>query len=98
MIGLFFGELWWLRKNSRAPIISGLSIFRRIVLVAVAAAIAFVGNCVRAFFLVWVAATQNVTAANRWHDFAGYSIVTAVFIGSLFVARLLSRNGSRLSV
>src|SRR2546428_7544230 len=86
MIGLLFGEL------------KRLSIFRRIVLVAVAGAIAFVGNCIRAFFLVWVAASQNVTAANRWHDFAGYAIVAAVFIGSLFVARLLSRNGSRLSV
>src|SRR5437773_7330461 len=56
MIGLLFGEL------------KRLSILRRVVLVAVAAAIAFIGNCIRAFFLVWVAATQNLTAVGRWHD------------------------------
>jgi exosortase len=80
MIGLLFGEL------------KRLSIFRRIVLVAVAAAIAFAGNCIRAFFLVWVAATQNVAAVKRWHDFAGYGIVAAVFIGTLIAAALLGRT------
>jgi exosortase len=80
MIGLLFGEL------------KRLSILRRIVLVAVAAAIAFVGNCIRAFFLVWVAATQNVAAVNRWHDLAGYAIVATVFIGTLVAATLLGRT------
>jgi len=77
MIGLLFGEL------------KRLSISRRIALLCAAAAIAFVGNYARAFFLVWIAATQNVSAIDRWHDFAGYSIVAAVFIGSLGVAALL---------
>src|SRR5438874_2100192 len=77
MIGLLFGEL------------KRLSIPRRIALVIAAAAIAFTGNCIRAFFLVWVAATKNVTAANSWHDFAGYGIVALVFIGSLIFAGLL---------
>jgi exosortase len=86
MIGLLFGEL------------KGLSIFRRVVLVIAAAAIAFIGNCIRAFFLVWVAATKNITAANRWHDFAGYGIVALVFVGSLALATLLGRRRSRLSV
>jgi exosortase len=80
MIGLLFGEL------------KRLSIWRRIVLVAVAAAIAFVGNCIRAFFLVWIAATQNLTAISRWHDLAGYAIVAAVFIGTLVAAALLGRT------
>ena len=80
MIGLLFGEL------------KRLSIFRRVVLVIAAAAIAFVGNCIRAFFLVWVAATKNVAAANQWHDFAGYGIVALVFIGSLALAALLGRR------
>src|SRR5207237_6798759 len=80
MIGLLFGEL------------KRLSILRRIVLVIAAAAIAFVGNCIRAFFLVWVAATKNVAAANQWHDFAGYGIVGLVFIGSLALATLLGRR------
>jgi len=58
MIGLLFGEL------------KRLSIFRRVVLVVAAAAIAFVGNCIRAFFLVWVAATKDRRACFFGnHDF-----------------------------
>src|SRR6202040_4046450 len=70
MIGLLFGEL------------KRLSIFRRVILVFAAAA-AFVDNCARAFFLVWIAATRNMATANSWHDFAGYAIVGLVFVGSL---------------
>ena len=80
MIGLLFGEL------------KRLSIFRRVMLVFAAAAIAFFGNCARAFFLVWIAATRNIATANSWHDFAGYGIVAAVFIGSLLAATLLGRR------
>jgi exosortase len=80
MIGLLFGE------------VKRLSISRRIALLFAAAAIAFVGNYARAFFLVWIAATQNVSAIDRWHDFAGYSIVAAVFVGSLGLAALLGRG------
>jgi exosortase len=80
MIGLLFGEL------------KRLSILRRVVLVIAAAAIAFLGNCIRAFFLVWVAATKDITAANRWHDFAGYGIVFLVFVGSLILAAILGRG------
>ena len=86
MIGLLFGEL------------KRLSIFRRIVLVAVAGAIAFVGNCIRAFFLVWVAASQNLAAVSRWHDLAGYGIVAAVFIGTLVAAALLGRTKKEVSL
>src|SRR6266404_6284998 len=71
MIGLLFGEL------------KRLSIFRRVMLVFAAAAIAFFGNCARAFFLVWIAATRNMTTANSWHDFAGYAIVVLVFLGTM---------------
>src|SRR5213078_1063562 len=80
MIGLLFGEL------------KRLSIFRRVMLVFAAAAIAFFGNCARAFFLVWIAATRNIATANSWHDFAGYGIVVLVFIGSLLAATLLGRR------
>ena len=80
MIGLLFGEL------------KRLSVSKRIVLVFGALAIAVIANFVRAFFLVWVAATQSVSAIERWHDFAGYTIVAAVFIGSLLLAAILNRN------
>jgi exosortase len=83
MIGLLFGE------------VKRLSISRRIALLLAAAAIAFVGNYARAFFLVWIAATQHVSAVDRWHDFAGYSIVAAVFVGSLALAYLLSKPEPR---
>jgi exosortase len=80
MIGLLFGEL------------KRLSILRRAALVCAAIGIAFLGNCIRAFALVWIAATQSLNAANRWHDFAGYGIVAAVFVGTLFLTLLFSRG------
>jgi exosortase len=83
MIGLLLGEL------------KRLWISRRIALLFAAAAIAFVGNYTRAFFLVWIAATQNVSVIERWHDFAGYSIVVAVFVGSLGLAYLLGKSELR---
>ena len=86
MIGLLFGEL------------KRLSIAKRIVLVFGALAIAVIANFVRAFFLVWVAATQSVSAVERWHDFAGYTIVAVVFCGSLALAAILNRNKRRSEV
>ncbi|MEY2518680.1 MAG: hypothetical protein QOF24_439 [Verrucomicrobiota bacterium] len=86
MIGLLFGEL------------KRLSVTRRILLVLGALAIAIIANFARAFFLVWIAATQSIPAVDRWHDFAGYSIVVVVFCGSLLLTAILNRNrkvGSR---
>jgi exosortase len=80
MIGLLFGEL------------KRLSISRRVALVAGAIVIAFIANCGRALFLVWIAATKNIAAVGHWHDLAGYSIVVAVFAGSLLLAILLGRG------
>src|SRR4029077_8320831 len=84
MIGLLFGEM------------KRLSIWRRGALVIGAVAIAIVANFCRAFFLVWIAATKSISATERWHDLAGYSIVAAVFIGSLALASLLGRTKSEL--
>jgi exosortase len=86
MIGLLFGEL------------KRLSVAKRVALVLGALAIAIVANFGRAFFLVWVAATKNISAVDSWHDLAGYTIVALVFCGSLALAVLLKRNekvGSR---
>jgi hypothetical protein len=55
-----------------------------------------VANFGRAFFLVWVAATRNISAVSEWHDFAGYTIVAVVFCGSLGMAALLGRRGSKV--
>jgi exosortase len=80
MIGLLFGEL------------KRLSIWRRFVLVAGAVAIALAANLCRAIFLVWVAATRNISEVNRWHNLVGYAIVGLVFVGTVIFAMLLSRK------
>ena len=77
MIGLLFGELKRLR------------LFPRIMLVVAAVGLAFVANCGRAFFLVWIAATRGVPEVEHWHDTAGYAIVGIVFLGCLAVAQFL---------
>jgi exosortase len=80
MIGLLFGEL------------KRFSEWHRVLLVIGAIAIAFIGNCGRAFFLVWIAATKGIAAIGHWHDLAGYAIVAAVFAASLTLATLLGRQ------
>jgi exosortase len=80
MIGLLFGEL------------KRLSISRRVVLVAGAIAIALAANFCRAVFLVWIAATKNISEVNRWHTVAGYTIVGLVFVGTVILATLLGRG------
>jgi exosortase len=80
MIGLLFGEL------------KRLSIWRRFGLVAGAIAIALAANLCRAVFLVWIAATRNISEVNRWHNLAGYAIVALVFVGTLILAYLLGRK------
>ncbi len=80
MIGLLFGEL------------KRLSVSRRVALVTGAIAIALIANFLRAFFLVWIAATKSTSEISRWHDIAGYTIVTLVFVGSLILAALLGHK------
>ena len=63
---------------------------------ALLVAIAIVANFARAFFLVWVAATQNISAVDRWHDVAGYTIVGVVFVGSLGLSAWLGKGGHML--
>src|SRR5947208_3666362 len=80
MIGLLFGE------------VKRLSVLRRVALVASAGAIALLANFVRAVFLVMVAATENLSEVNRWHDIAGYSIIAFVFVATLALAYLLGKK------
>src|SRR5947207_814616 len=80
MIGLLFGEA------------KRLSISRRLLLVCIAVASALVANCVRTFFLVWIAATRGLPSEGQWHDVAGYAIVGATFIVSFAAAALLGRG------
>jgi exosortase len=82
MIGLLFGEL------------KRLSSLRRIVLVVSAIGIALTANSCRAVFLVWIAATENISEVSRWHALAGYTIVGLVFLGTLILATLLGQEKS----
>src|SRR5438876_780284 len=83
MIGLLFGELKRLRIGAR------------VLLVAAAIAIAFVANCGRAFFLVWMAAKRGIPEVEHWHNTAGYAIVALVFLGCLGVTALLAKGEIR---
>lgn len=82
MIGLLFGEL------------KRLSVAGRTALVAGAIAVAFVANCGRAFFLVWIAATRGVDQVDRYHNTAGYAIVVLVFLGCVGLTKLLAGKQS----
>jgi exosortase len=80
MIGLLFGEL------------KRLSLARRGLLVVGAILLAVLANLGRALFLIWIAASQSVSAVDRWHDIAGYAIVALVFCGSLGLAGALAKG------
>jgi exosortase len=80
MIGLLLGEL------------KRLSILRRVWLIAGAIAIALIANLLRAVMLVWIGATEEISAIDRWHDVAGYGIVALVFLGTLILAIVLARS------
>src|SRR5438309_5550012 len=83
MIGLLFGEL------------KRLSVWRRVLLIAGAVAIALFANLLRAVFLVRVAAMENVSEVTRWHDIAGYAIVALVFAGTMGLSYLLGTSAIR---
>src|SRR5205823_7291993 len=86
MIGLLFGKL------------KRLSVLRCFVLAAGAIAIALTANFCRAVFLVWIAATENISEVSRWHNLAGYTIVGLVFVGTVILAILLSRKNRAVAV
>ncbi len=83
MIGLLLGEL------------KRFSLSRRLVLVVSAIVIALLANFVRAVILVRIAAIENLSEVNRWHDIAGYSIILFVFVATMGVACLLGKSQAR---
>ena len=77
MISLFFGELY------------RLCVRRRIGLIAAAFASAVGLNIVRTTILVWIAAHQDIAAANRWHDTTGVIVLVSCLLAVWLIARLL---------
>jgi exosortase len=78
MIALLFGEL-----NRLTP-------WRWLALVGGALLLALIANTIRAFLLVWLAATRGISTMEKGHDLAGYGILAIVFVGSLGLARWLA--------
>ena len=80
MAALFFGELHRFRPGQRAT------------LVCIGTAAAFLTNIVRTIFLCLAAARGGLTAISRWHDPAGYTILTACLVAVWLVALILLRG------
>lgn len=74
---LFLGEWFRLTVRGRAG------------LVVAGAAFAFITNTGRAFLLAWISAREGTEAVQRWHDPAGFTILTICFVALLLFARQL---------
>ena len=84
MVSLFLGEFY------------RLSVERRLVLVVAGALIAFFCNVGRTFLLCYVAAQNGAESLSKWHDPAGYIILSICFFALWGVANLFSRNRQKL--
>jgi exosortase len=80
MVSLFLGEFY------------GFSVFRRVILIVTGALLAFVCNLVRTFLLVYLGAEHGFQAINKWHDPAGYTILTICLLGLWGLSWFLSRK------
>jgi exosortase len=80
MASLFLGEFYWLRPG------------KRVFLVLAGVVLAFVCNVGRAFLISVVAAQNGLEAISRWHDPAGYTILTLCLIGVSVIANFFGPN------
>lgn len=78
MVSLFLGEIYWATWPCR------------ILLVVCGALIAFVCNVGRAFLLAAVAAHDGLEAISKWHDPAGFIILSICFVMVWGLAHLVS--------
>lgn len=76
MLAVFLGELQ--RLNGR----------RRLFLVGAGLAVAFITNLLRALAMALLAGTHGLSAVERWHDAAGYTVLVV----SIAVVWLISRG------
>ncbi len=66
--------------------------FHRAALLLISIGVAFLTNAGRAFLLAWNAAKDGIEAVNRWHDPAGFSVMTICFALVWGVAAVIGRN------
>jgi exosortase len=84
MVSLFFGEFY------------RVSVERRLILVVAGALIAFICNVGRTFLLCYVAAQNGAESLLKWHDPAGYIILSICFFALWGFAYLLSGTPPKL--
>jgi exosortase len=84
MVALFLGELY--RPNWQ----------RRVILVLCGVAIAFLCNVGRTFLLSSVAANSGTEAIAKWHDPAGFTILSICFFVVWGLTHLISETPARL--
>jgi exosortase/archaeosortase family protein len=82
MVSLFLGELY------------SFSAARRVVLVGVGAALAFICNLVRTAILVWVGAHHGADSIEAWHDPAGLTILLVCLFGLWGLSLWMSRHAA----
>jgi exosortase/archaeosortase family protein len=68
MAALFLGELYLLRRRTRLLLVAG------------GLALAFGFNVVRTLILAWQANAHGLSALEKWHDPAGFTITIACFL------------------
>ncbi len=80
MISLFLGELY------------SFSTSKRLLLIAAGAALAFVCNLGRTFFLVYVGSERGFDAIGKWHDPAGFTILIICLFGLWLISIWMQRG------
>lgn len=80
MVSLFLGEFY------------EFSLRRRLILVVAGALLAFFCNVVRTFLLAYVGAEHGFQAIKKWHDPAGYTILTICLLGLWGLSWFLGRK------
>lgn len=78
MLSLFFGEFYSLTK------------WRRVTLVLAGVGLAFIFNLGRTFLLGWIVAHHGIAAISRWHDPAGFGVLTACFCALWLISLWMS--------
>lgn len=77
---LFLGELF------------RFTCFRRVLLLCTGLVAALSTNVARTFFLSWTASQDGIASVGKWHDPAGFLVLTVCFAVVWMVAHLFSRN------
>jgi exosortase/archaeosortase family protein len=82
MAALFLGELYLLRRRTRLLLVAG------------GLALAFGFNVIRTLILAWQANAHGLSAIDKWHDPAGFTITVACFLCLWGIAALIRKRWS----